>query len=287
MHRLGTPVVLVQYTVPVSRVPAVVMVHDLSFEDPRAGEWLPLRTRLRYRATIRASVRRAAHVLTVSEYSKSDIIRLYEVDPARVTVVPNAVDPRLANLLKATPEARGGQPTVLMVGNVLPRKNLPVVARAIRLMRDRGEDVVLRVVGSVHRTGRRDADQAIRLLGDAVTFTGYVTPEQLARELRSAHVLAFPSLFEGFGMPLLEAMFAGLPVAASDRTSLPEVAGEAALVVPAEDYCAWADAMSDLLAQGDARHIVQAGLDRQEAFRWEDAATVVSQLLTSIGSLSR
>ncbi|MEO7979423.1 MAG: glycosyltransferase, partial [Sporichthyaceae bacterium] len=163
MRRLGTPVVLVQYTVPVSRVPAVVMVHDLSFEDPRAAEWLPLATRLRYRATIRASVRRAAHVLTVSEYSKADLVRCYGLDPSSVTVVHNAVDPRLVELLAATPEDRDGPPTVLMVGNVLPRKNLPVVARGVRLLRDRGSDVVLRVVGTVHLAGQADADLARRL----------------------------------------------------------------------------------------------------------------------------
>ena len=100
MRRLGTSVALVQYTAPLSRVPAVVAVHDLSFEDPRAAEWLPLRTRLRYRATIRASVRRAAHVLATSEYTRQDLIRLYGVAPDRVTVVHAAVDPALAALIE-------------------------------------------------------------------------------------------------------------------------------------------------------------------------------------------
>ena len=80
-----------------------------------------------------------------------------------------------------------------------------------------------------------------------MTLTGYVTRLELARELRSAHVLAFPSLFEGFGIPVLEAMAAGLPVVVSDRTSLPEVAGGAGLVAPAEDAGAWADALGHAL----------------------------------------
>jgi glycosyltransferase involved in cell wall biosynthesis len=282
MRRLGTPVVLVQYTVPVSRVPAVVMVHDLSFEDPRAAEWLPLATRLRYRATIRASVRRAAHVLTVSEYSKSDLGRIYGVDPARVTVVPNAVDPRLAQLLNATPEERDGRSVILMVGNVLPRKNLPTAARAVRLMRDGGSDVILRVVGSVHPTGRRDAEEAVRLLGNAVTFTGYVTYQRLARELRTARVLAFPSMFEGFGIPVLEAMAAGLPVVVSDRASLPEVAGEGGLVVSAEDVGAWASAMALAMDETESARLVAAGHERQRSFSWGRAASRVSGLLAAV-----
>jgi glycosyltransferase involved in cell wall biosynthesis len=287
MRRLGTPVVLVQYTAPVSRVPAVVMVHDLSFEDPRAAEWLPLATRLRYRTTIRASVRRAAHILTVSEYSKRDLVRVYGVDPARVTVVPNAVDPRLRQLLAAIPEDRGGRPTVLMVGNVLPRKNLSVVAQAVRLMRDRGSDVVLRVIGSVHPTGRGDAELARRLLGDAVTYTGYVTTKQLARELRTAHVLALPSFFEGFGIPVLEAMAAGLPVVVSDRTSLPEVAGQAGLVVSAEDFYAWAAALAAALDAGAAEQLVAMGHARERGFSWSRSASAVARVLVEVAQTER
>ena len=282
MRRLRTPVVLVQYTVPLARVPAVVMVHDLSFEDPRATEWLPLATRLRYRATIRASVRRAAQVLTVSDFSKADLVRVYGVDPSRVTVVPNAVDPRLVELLAATPEDRGGPPTVLMVGNVLPRKNLPVVARAVRLMRAGGSAAVLRVVGTVHPTGRADAAHARGLLGEALSWTGYVPREQLARELRSAHVLAFPSLFEGFGIPVLEAMAAGLPVVVSDRTSLPEVVGAAGLLAAAEDPEAWAHTLARALEPAESSRLVAAGTRRVTEFTWGASARLVSGALRRV-----
>lgn len=282
MRRLRTSAVLVQYTVPVSRVPAVVMVHDMSFEDSRAAEWLPRATRLRYRTTVRASVRMAAHVLTVSEYSKGDIVRVYGIDPAHVTVAPNAVDPRLVALLGQTPADRGGRPTVLMVGNVLPRKNLPVVARAVRLMRDRGSDVVLRVVGTVHPTGRGDAALARQLLGDAVTVAGYVSTADLAAELSRAHVLAFPSLFEGFGIPALEAMAAGVPVVVSDRTALPEVVGGAGLLVPAEDPEAWSDALQRALEPAESARLVAAGRRRVSELTWESAARVVSPLVRRV-----
>jgi glycosyltransferase involved in cell wall biosynthesis len=281
MRRLHTPVVLVQYTAPLSPVPAVVAVHDLSFEDPRAAQWLPLASRLRYRATVRASVWRAAHLLAVSACTRDDLIARYGVEKERISVVPAAVDPHFKQLLETMPEDRTGPPTVLVVGNVLPRKNLSVVVRAVRLMRDRGSDVRLRVVGTVHPTGRADAALADRLLGDAVELSGYVSREQLARELRSAHVLAFPSLFEGFGVPVLEAMVAGLPVVVSDGTSLPEVVGAAGIIVPAGDPSAWAMALEDALgAAGPA--LVAKGRDRQSEFSWLGSAQTVSDLLARV-----
>jgi glycosyltransferase involved in cell wall biosynthesis len=283
VRRLKSAAVLVQYTAPVSRVPSVVAVHDLSFEDARAREWLPRASRLRYRATVRASVRRAAHVVVDSEYTRQDLVRRYGTDPARVTVIPLAVEPQFRDLLRATPEQRCDRPTVLVVGNVLPRKNLPVVARAVRILRDRGEEVVLRVVGAVHSTGRADAERSRQLLGDdALTLTGYATPAALAHELRSAHVLAFPSLFEGFGIPVLEAMVAGVPVVVSDRTSLPDVAGSAGLVAPAEDPAAWAEALHQALQPGMAARLRAAGLARERAFTWDRSAAALSQALSSV-----
>lgn len=281
VHRLGSPSVLVQYTAPLSRVPAVVVVHDLSFEDERAAQWLPLAARLRYRASVRTSVRRAAHVVVDSEYTRQDLLTRYRTDPARVSVAPLAIDPAFAALLRETPERRADRPTVLVVGNVLPRKNLPVVARAVRILKDRGEDVALRVVGTVHPTGRADAEQAGRLLGGDLTITGYVPVTQLATELRGAHVLAFPSLFEGFGLPALEAMAAGLPVVVSDRTSLPEVVGGAGLVVPAEEPEAWAEALARALGP-ERERLRTLGAAREAALDWVGPASTVSRLLREV-----
>jgi glycosyltransferase involved in cell wall biosynthesis len=278
MHRFGTPSVLVQYTVPLSKVPAVVVVHDLSFEDPRAAEWLPLSTRLRYRASIRTSVRRARHVVTVSEFSRRDIIERYGVDPERVHVAHNAVDPRLSVALDATPAQPSGQPTVLVVGNVLPRKNHLVLAEGVGLLRARGVDVRLHVLGRVPAAGRAIAESVSRRLGDAVRFSGYASDGDLARAYRSAHVLAYPSLFEGFGIPVLEAMRADVPVVVSDRTALPETVDGAGLVVPAEDAGAWADALERAVG-ADAAHLVAAGREREQHFRWRTSAATVSRLL--------
>jgi glycosyltransferase involved in cell wall biosynthesis len=282
MRKLDSSAVLVQYTAPLSRVPAVVAVHDLSFEDPRAAEWLSIKTRLRYRATIRTSVRRAAHVLAISEFTRQDLIRVYGVAPERVTVVHAAVDPALAALIASTPEQRCERATVLTVGNVLPRKNLVVLAKAVRVLRDRGTDVVLRVVGSVPPAGEAQARDMRRELGDALQTTGYVTPAQLAAHYRSAHVLAFPSMYEGFGIPVLEAMAADLPVVVSDQTSLPEVAGDAALVVSADNPSAWAEALASAMDSATCDRLVRAGAARVRDLNWATSAAIVSGILSGV-----
>ncbi len=279
LRRLDSSAVLVQYTAPLSRVPAVVAVHDLSFEDPRAGEWLAVAERLRYRATIRASVRRAARLLALSESTRDDLVRHYGLDPARVAVAPAAVDPAFARQLSAPREAAGGPATVLTVGNVLPRKNLVVVARAVRLLRDRGADLRLLVVGRVPPSGRAAASAMSALLGSHVEIAGYLAADELARAYRSSAVLAFPSLYEGFGIPVVEAMTAGTPVVVSDRTSLPEVVGDAGIVVPAEDAQAWADALTAALDPDRAAQLAAAGRARAAGYTWAQSASVVAATL--------
>ena len=284
LRRLQSSAVLVQYTAPLSLVPAVVAVHDLSFEDPRARDWLPPATRLRYRATIRASARRAAHVLALSESTREGLLRHYGLDPDRVSVVPPAVDPALLDQLTRVPVDRSARPTVLVVGNVLPRKNLVVVARAVHLLRERGQDVGLRVVGTVPPTGRADVEVMQRLLGDNLELSGHVGEVELAQAYRSGWVLAFPSLFEGFGIPVLEAMAAGLPVMVSDRTSLPAVVGDAGVVVPAGDVEAWADSLGSVLADASQAEAMAArGRVRSATYSWDASAAQVRDLLAAAG----
>jgi glycosyltransferase involved in cell wall biosynthesis len=276
--------VLVQYTAPLTRVPAVVAIHDLSFEDPMAGEWLGGAQRWRYRATIRASVQRAAHVLALSESTRADLVRYYGIDPARVTVATAAVDPvfaaRLAN--SARPE-RAGPLTVLVVGNLVPRKNVAVVAQAVRLLRQRGRDARLRVAGRVPPAGRRTAAEITALLGEHVEITGFIDDASLAGAYLAADVLAFPSWYEGFGIPLVEAMTAGTPVVASDRTSLPEVVGQAGILVPPTDVGAWADALADAAEPARAAELVSRGRDQARSFSWSRSAATVSTVLADVG----
>lgn len=273
-RELPADAVLCTYTAPLTRRPTVLAVHDVSFEDPRSRGWLPVGLRLHLRTTVRLSCRRAAYVVTPTEDARRRVVEAYDLPPGRVLVGGSAVDPALrAAFAGADRPARTGR-RVLVVGNVVPRKNVVVVARAVRALRTAGQDVTLRVVGSTTRGARDLVAQVQALLGDAVSFTGYVDTAQLAREYLGADVLAYPSLFEGFGIPVVEAMAAGLPVVASTATCLPEVAGGAALLVEPDDDAGWADAVALALEPATRERLVRLGTAREKDFSWSTTGRV-------------
>ena len=289
-RRRRSDVVAALYAMPVTARPTVLLVHDLSLEDPEAAHWVPARWRLSHRQAIRASCHLAAHVLTPSEFTRRQVIDLLDVPAARVSVAPGATDAHLEQLLHSTPPAPRPSSSfaVLAVGNVLPRKNLVVLAQAVRAGRDEGMDLRLRVVGSVARHGEAEARTITALLGEAVSFSGYVTPHELAAAYRSADVLCFPSRFEGFGLPVLEAMTAGVPVVVSDRTSLPEIAEDAALVVPATDYRAWLSALRLLVTAPEvAETLRRRGFARARTFSWERTAKTLLDAARAAASSGR
>lgn len=279
LGRLRSQVVLTQYTLPATRTPGVVVIHDLSFERPEARAWIPARTLLRYKATIGGSARRARIVIAPTEHTRTALVEHYRLDPSRVLLAPLALDPGLA---AAAAHHAGGSSyrRVLCVGTVLPRKNLPVVARAVRALRAAGEDVRLRLVGPLRPAGAADLGAMRALLGDALEVVGPVPLDQLAVEYAEADVLAYPSLYEGFGLPLLEAMAAGTPVVSSNATCLPEVAGVAALLVDPLDELAWVQALSSVLTSAELAHDLQErGRARAREFTWERTGAVVRQAL--------
>jgi alpha-1,3-rhamnosyl/mannosyltransferase len=280
-RRLRPDALLVQYTLPLTRVPGVVMIHDLSFEDPSAAEYMSRRALLRYRATVRVSARLARRITVPSAFTRDAILTTYHCDERTVMVAPPALDPGLEALLSELPKptSNAGR-TVLCVGNVLPRKNLEVVADAVWRLRQAGQPLSLRIAGSIPPAGEAIADRVRTLLGDAVSFTGHVPLAELARCYRAADLFCFPSRYEGFGIPLLEAMAAGVPIVASTATSLPEVAADAAAYASPDDPAAWATVIDRLLNDAAAaRQLVAAGRSRLAAYRWEDAAAIVLDAL--------
>ncbi len=143
----------------------------------------------------------------------------------------------------------------------------------------------MRVVGSVPDAGRRDEQDLRTILGKAVSFTGYVDDRQLAQEYLAADVLGFPSLFEGFGIPALEAMCADLPVVVSDTTSLPEVVGDAGAVIPARDVGAWESALRRVHDNPTWREdMVSRGRRRAAQFTWRQSAATVLDTLRRVAS---
>ena len=229
--------------------PAVVTIHDLSFErDPSV---MPLHDRLVFKTVVPRSARRAAHVLAVSERTKDDVVELYGVSPERITVTPHGVEPVFS------PGDGSPGKYVLLVGSVEKRKNPLAAAAAASEV-----GLPLVVVGPV-----RDRELARELASRGAELRGYVMHQELVELYRGAACLVMPSRYEGFGLPVLEAMACGTPVVAAPDPALREVAGQAAVFVESERL---ADGIRRALAERD--RLVAAGFDRARLFTWEETA---------------
>jgi len=262
---------------PFRAIPSVFTLHDLIFRlYPETH--MPLN---RWFLTLMMPrfLRRADAVIAVSECTRRDAIRWYRVPEERLYVIPEGVDPRFR---PAPPEAiaalraRYGLPErfILYVGTIEPRKNLPTLFAAYRSLLARWPDLGLVVAG---RVGWRTEGtfRALRALGleGRVRFLGYVPEADLPALYSAAAVFAFPSRYEGFGLPPLEAMACGTPVVVSDVAALPEVVGEAGLRVPPDDPAAWAAALAAVLSDPSLRARLQGdGLRQAARFRWSEAA---------------
>ena len=239
-----------------------------------------------YRALMHEIARRADAVATGSESAKRDIVRLLGVPEERIAVAPDGVDARYAPGGEK-PSARGAPPTVLYVGRRDPYKNLPgLVAAFARLVRDGGVAARLRVVGPPDAR-YPEAEEAARRLGVAehVEWTGYLDDAGLLRAYQDADVLALLSKYEGFGLPVAEAMACGTPVVCSNAASLPEVAGAAARLVAPDDVAGAAAALQDVLTNpAEAARLRAAGLEQARKFSWRAAAESMLRLYGGEGA---
>jgi glycosyltransferase involved in cell wall biosynthesis len=254
-----------------------------------------LRSRLAFayaRASIGMAARRATRVLTVSESSKRDILRFVDVSPDKIDVIYNGYDerfgaePREEDVVRVRERYQLHDEFVLYAGNVKPHKNLERVIQALHRVRARGLDhLKLVLIGdeiSKYSALRRAVHQ--HQLHKYVRFLGYMPEETLAVMYRLAAVFVFPSLYEGFGLPPLEAMASGTPVVTSNVSSLPEVAGDAAVLVDPYDPEAIADGIYRVLTDEGLRHdLRQKGLNRARQFSWEDSARRVRAIYQQAG----
>jgi glycosyltransferase involved in cell wall biosynthesis len=262
------------------RVPRVVLtLHDLIWIEHRAlirsGPLAPVTqvaTHLFARAAMRYAVRRADRIIAVSAYSGSRAVAHFGLDPSRVAIVHHGVSPEEFPPADCASWA-ASPPYFLCLGNTRPYKNIPTAIRAFASCARTDPGVRLIVTGRGDSTG--DLQRLAHDLGvdDRVAFTGPVTQPDLQRLVGGARALVFPSIVEGFGLPVLEAMSAGCPVIASRAPAVREIAGDAALLCEADDAEAFAAAMRRILREPDVAIVLRArGAARASVFSWERCA---------------
>jgi glycosyltransferase involved in cell wall biosynthesis len=263
LRRLRPALAHFQHALPLAcPCPAVVTVHDLSFE--RVPSLMGLRERMIFRAAVPRAARLAARVIAVSELTKRDLVEVYRIPEEKIVVVPNGVDPSFRT---DGPHPAGDY--ALVVGALQPRKDPEAAIEALALV---GNGDLRLVFAGPDRGGRAGAERAAERTGlqGRVDFRGYVPQEELAALYRGAACLVFPSRYEGFGLPVLEAMASGTPVVATSAGALPEVAGNAAILVDERDPAALAGGIERALADRD--RLVHAGLERASLYSWTETA---------------
>lgn len=265
-------------------IPIVYTIHDMSLihyrdKHPRERVWF-------FNFFYKRRIQYAAHILTVSEFSRSEIVRYLGLDPAMVTAIPLAADPvffprrqeRVQSLLN-----ENGWPDqyILFVGSLEPRKNLGALVQAIQKTCTHLPVLLAGWQG----WGDKTWIDVIRREGllNRFIFTGYVSDETLACLYSGASVLVYPSLYEGFGLPILEAMACGCPVICSNVSSMPEVAGDAAWLVNPEDTGDIAAAIDSVVADSDIRRsLILKGFKRSAEFSWTQTAIKTMALFDTL-----
>ncbi len=269
----------------------VLTVHDLTFiRDPESA--FP-RLRRYLNRVVPRSVARATHVLADSLATKNDLVELFNTPSDKITVLYGGVDARFAPVREserlATIRARygiGQEPFVLGIGTIQPRKNYRRLIQAFAILKSLTSNLQLVIAGGKGWMYDSIFAEVKRLgLEGQVLFPGFVDDDDLPALYSAAEMLAYPSIYEGFGLPILEAMACGTPVVTSITSSLPELAGDAALLIEPSDVDAIAAAVRRLLQDsGLRRGLVADGFDQARKFTWQKAAAQLMGIYQSIGA---
>ncbi len=247
---------------PTYRGRSVVTVHDLSFVvlpelEDRFDGWA-------LRRLVPQSIKRAGRVFTVSEWTKQDLVDRYNLSPHKIVVTPNGVDPRYQ------PEGKrpDRHPYLLFVGALRPRKDPLCALRAFVQMPGKLDLVMIGPDKGLGGQVRRFVEE--HKLEGRVEVLGHVPFEQLVSYYRGAECLMLPTRYEGFGLPVVEAMASGTPVVTTTAGAIPEVAGGAAILVPPADPDALAEGV--MTALDDSPRLISAGLERAKCYSWSESA---------------
>lgn len=256
----------------------IVVLHDLNFEHYPAD--LPAHITRYLHTNTPLFARKASKVITVSEFSKADIVNQYAVDPSKIEVVHNAAQAIYGVLSESTRTATRarytqGEPYFVFISSIHPRKNLQRLLKAYDLFRAQTSNNVKLVAVGRRFWKNESLDETLRSMQFAndVIFTGHLELEDLSRVLGAALCLVYVSYFEGFGVPIVEAFQSGVPVITSGVSSMPEVAGDAALLVDPFDEKAIANAMVGMCEDEALRaSCIEKGLNRSRDFSWDNSA---------------
>lgn len=266
----------------------VTIVHDMAYKaypntvNKKTRSWLEI--------NMKASCRRADVIITVSEFSKQEIIKYMNINPEKIKVMPNGVDLDLYHpgyndkiVTEVKSRYRIGGDYLLYLGTLEPRKNIERIIEAYSLLiqeTDKEKIPLLVIAGgkgwlydSIFETVKK-----LRI-EDRIIFTGYVDEKEVPVLMKGARAFLFPSLYEGFGMPPLEAMACGTPVISSNTTSLPEVVGEAGLLVDPLDTASIKEGMKKIIEdKGLAEELGRQGRKRALNYTWRNSADILKQI---------
>jgi glycosyltransferase involved in cell wall biosynthesis len=270
------------------RVPFVVNIHDMSLIT--MPDRHPTKRVVSMRPLLRGVARRAAAVLTLTESARHDAIEHLGLAYSKVHVVPAAAAPGFgriedAHRLAAVASRLGVRPGFLLfVGTIEPRKNIPRLLEAFARLRAQGLDEQLVICGGKGWKSPEIAPTVERLnLADSVVFTGFVPDSDIVALLNLCGAFVYPSLYEGYGLPIIEALACGAPTVTSNRGATAEVAGDAALLVEPEDVGSLTSALSMALFDEPTRaRLREAGLRRASLFTWERAAHETAAIYRSV-----
>lgn len=288
LRRHPVDVLHVQYTAPpFCPAPVVATIHDLAFEH--MPETFTRRGSLQLKLTVRRTARRAAKIATVSEYSRQDILRTYKLPPEKITVTYNGIESHFTEQTESEAETKDVRQRfgiegdfLLAVGSLQPRKNLVRLIRVYSQLRSENPDFAPQLVIVGRKLWLADeifAEIRQQRWADDVILTGYVPDQDLPKLYRAATAFVYPSLFEGFGLPPLEAMACGTPVLTSNVSSLPEVTGEAALLIDPKNESELAAALLRITDDHNLRaQLRRRGIEQAKKFTWRTAAETTLQL---------
>jgi glycosyltransferase involved in cell wall biosynthesis len=258
-------------------VKTINVIHDLNFEHyPAFVTTLNLKY---YNYFFPRFAKKADHLITVSQFSKEDIVNLYHIDKQKISVVYNAASDDFFEVDEQTKRdtvqrLTGGVPYFVFVGSAHKRKNVERIMQAFDKFREKNADFKLVFAGS-NKYWDNEIKNTYNCLKykSEIVFTGYLSTEDMNKVVSSALGLLYPSLFEGFGVPIVEGFAARVPVITSNVTSMPEVAGDAALLVNPLSTTEIADAMEKLATNKELRaKLIQLGTERNRNFSWDKSA---------------